>query len=143
MGALNEVEARQAFENGLREVAIQTGNFNDASLAFPNLKQDNPGTDLRMEVEHVDAEPGMLGLDGTLYSENGVYEVIVVGPKAKGQMAVRQACKDLKLLLPIGKHFHVPTGGNIAVRATPQIQPGYADDTSWRMPIIIQYVAAG
>lgn len=142
MTDLDQSAARQAFENGIRSAAIATGMFEERQLDFENVATDNPGPGLRLEVELVDAVPENLLLDGTLMSEVGSYQLIVVSPKNKGQTDARSAARMLKGELQVNKSFPISTGGVVYVRSVPQVIPGYPDDTSWRIPLVVQYRAA-
>lgn len=139
--ALNETAARQALEDAIMEAARATGLFADAALVFPNIFKDT-GDATRLEVDHIDSDPEA-DLDGTIFSERGVYQATVVTAKNRGAGEGRVAAKALKDQMPLGRTFAVPGGGLVQIINNPNVQAGFEDDTSWRTPLVIQYLASG
>lgn len=142
MAAFDESDARLTMENAILAAARNTGLFVDAALVFPNIFKD-PGDVLRLEVEHVDADPDVISLDGTVHRERGIYQATVIAAKGRGQAPAREAAQALKSEFTFGASYPVLSGGQVQIPSTPVIEAGYADDTSWRVPVLIQYLASG
>lgn len=97
----------------------------------------------RIEVVQVAASHPVRDLKGNVYTEDGVMQVFVVGEKGNGEAAIMAIAQIIADNIAVGTIYNITGGGRIYIRNHPNIRPGYADDTSWRVPVEIEYLATG
>lgn len=113
-----------------------------AAQAFPGVAINSQALP-RLEVVHVSARHPVRDLKGNIYTEDGVIQVFVVGPKGNGEAAVMAVAQAIANAMTAGTVYSMTGGGSVQMSDHPSIRPGYADDTSWRVPVELQYLARG
>lgn len=111
-----------------------------AAQAFPGVAVSSQALP-RLEVVQVAAQHPLRDLKGRVYSEEGVIQVFVVGQKGSGEAAAMAIAQTIADAMPPGTSYAISGGGTATITDIPNIRPGYADDTSWRVPVEIQYLA--
>ena len=145
---LNIADARATVYDAILDAVIATEYVDENAIAFPGsgfdpeeLAKNNRLP--RVEVNHVSAEEVLKTLKGQVYSEIGTIQVIFVSKKRVGVKFSMEAAESMSQLLRSGTTFLIPTGGKVSMSEQPDIQPGFPDDTSWRIPVVIRYLARG
>jgi hypothetical protein len=130
------LEARQTLYDA---IATASG-LDDEDMAFPNVETASASLP-RLEVEHVTAMMPMWDVPGQILAERGTVVAIVVSEKGIGEASGQTTAQAIVDAMPIGTTYNVAGGGGVQIWEHPSMKPGYADSTSWRIPIEIRYLA--
>ena len=137
---LDVLEARQTLYDAISAAA---------GILIPANAQVFPGGSIntktlpRLEVVQVSSQHPVRDLKGNIYSEDGVVQIFVVGEKGNGEAMTMAVAQTIANAMPVATKYSIAGGGVVELRDHPNIRPGYADDTSWRVPIELQYLARG
>lgn len=134
------LEARQTLYDAIS--AAVDGLIPEDAQAFPGVAIKTTSK-TRLEVVQVSARHPVRDLKGNIYTEEGVVQMFIVAEKGNGEAAAMSIAQTIANTITVGTRYNIDGGGLVHIRNHPSIRPGYADDTSWRIPVEIEYLATG
>ena len=114
----------------------------DVVPAFPNVAQKS--TTPRLEVGVTTAVQARPTIRGDRYLEVGQCQVSVVVKSDEGEakaLELAQCLFDAFVPGPIHRVGTTLEPAHLQITGVPDIQPGYADETEYRIPVLIPYEA--
>lgn len=133
---MNTKEMRNSIKSRL-----SSGISPSVSTAWPNVEFD-PAVLPRFELNFVVSNGRDDSLKGgQLDQEEGSFSIVVCVEKGTGEDAALDYADSVKALFLKGQSIEF-TGGHIVVTQPPDIRIGFPDDTSYRIPVVVQYRAS-
>ena len=125
---------------GALKARITTG-FPTTQILYPNVEEEPLHPRLEMSFQGWQST-GQTLLGGEVERATGIIAVVVCIEKDAdgGEDTGNALAETLKALFPEGLQLSI-TGGEISISQLPNIADGFPDDTSFRIPVTIQYRA--
>lgn len=112
-----------------------------ANVSRPN-KQASTETLPRIDIDRPYVHRPLTDLKGRYTKEVGTLAVTFVVEKETGSKAATTLATRLMEALPVGQQIDLVPNGRIVFTGFPQEDQGYADYGTWRLPVMLSYVAS-